>query len=104
MTLTVLIKWVMCKTSIPGKGLLKKQGLRKMFLRSERSKMFSCHFLQFTPNSNCPENRKRIQVGFFFHYLMIGLWGLSLLWVVLLYFLILEVCSMTRSRYNIARI
>lgn len=53
-----LVKWVMCKTSIPGKGLLEKQGLRKIFLGSERSKVFCCHFLHFTPNLNCPEGLK----------------------------------------------
>lgn len=45
--LTTLIKQVMYKTSIPGKGLLKNQGLRKIFLRSEWSKMFCCHFSIF---------------------------------------------------------
>lgn len=56
--LTTLIKHVVCKTSIPGKGLLKNQGLRKIFLRSERSKTFCCHFSIFTRDLNCVEGLK----------------------------------------------
>lgn len=39
-----------CETGSPGEGLWEKEGLSKTFLKSERSKMFCCDFLHFTPN------------------------------------------------------